>query len=57
MSTLNLEKLAEKEIDLHLTTRSMLFLEAAIASLLDTRNPHQVAKILRNQANDLEAFG
>ena len=55
---------ADKAIDLeadiatyvHLRQRSMLHLEAAIASLLDTASPYEVASILRDQALILEEF-
>lgn len=56
-SSLNLEKLVENEVDHYLTTRSLLFLEAACAALLDTRTPEQVAEILRQEADDLENWG
>jgi len=40
----------------HMSRRNMLILEAALASFLDTHTPGEVAAILRQQANILEAY-
>jgi hypothetical protein len=36
--------------------RSMIHLEASICSLMHTASPHEAARILREQANILEAY-
>lgn len=37
--------------------RNMLFLEATIAGFMDTNTPQEVARILREHAQQLEDFG
>lgn len=41
----------------YLNKRSLLILEAAVGCLLDTKSPEEAAAILREMADQLEAFG
>lgn len=52
-----LDDIAEREIMDHIRQRNMLFLEAAISTMLSVDNHDVVAKTLREQAEMLEDFG
>lgn len=52
-----LEDIAEREIMDHIRQRNMLFLEAAISTMLSVDDLTVVAKTLREQAEMLEDFG
>lgn len=52
-----LNDVADQETVLHLASRSHLFVEAAIASLLDIYTPAQAATVLRAWAEQLEQYG
>lgn len=51
-----LDRIARASIIAHHKARSMLFLEAAIASLLDVHSVREVAEMLRTHANHLDEF-
>jgi hypothetical protein len=51
-----LDRIAEESIAKHQKARSMLFLEAAIASLLVNYSIAEVATILRQHAGHLDEF-
>jgi hypothetical protein len=41
----------------HITSRNFLFLECAISAFMDTHTPEETAAILRDHAEQLEAYG
>ncbi|MFZ5676378.1 MAG: hypothetical protein ACOZAM_25745 [Pseudomonadota bacterium] len=51
-----IERLAEESFLKHRMARSNLFLEAAIASLLEVYSVGEVASLLREQAAHLDEF-
>lgn len=55
-SMTNLDQIAQSERQKYLDSRSLLMLEAAIGCLLDTKTPEQVAKVLRDMADQLEMY-
>lgn len=52
-----IKEACEAATDQYLDRRSMLFIEAAIGCLLDTRSAKEAAEILREFADQLEEFG
>ena len=51
-----LDRIAQASILAHRRARSMVFLEAAVASLLDIYSVTEVTTILRVQAHHLDEF-
>lgn len=52
-----IEIAASAAIDAHLDHRNMMFLEACISAFLDVHTVEGVASILRDHADQLEAYG
>lgn len=52
-----LNEQADRAILAHMHHRNILMLEAVISAMLDVHDPEGVAAILREQADQLEAYG
>lgn len=52
-----LNEQSDRAILAHMHHRNMLMLEAVISAMLDVHDPEGVAAILREQADQLEAYG
>jgi hypothetical protein len=48
---------AEQAVFAHMHSRNLLMLEAVISAMLDVHDPEGVAAILRDHADQLEAYG
>jgi hypothetical protein len=52
-----LAEATERAIAAHINARNNLMLEAVISSMLDVHDPEGVAAVLREHADQIEAFG
>ena len=52
-----LNEAVEQATFAHWHSRNLLMLEAVISAMLDVHDPEGVAAILRNHADQLEAYG
>lgn len=57
MAPKNINDIVEAETEFYLTNQSLVFLESAVSCLLNTKNVHETATILREFADQLEELG